>query len=44
MPHIELNKKIIQKLEDELKKDYSQGLINAIKERISFRKSLLNNQ
>ncbi|WP_274598821.1 hypothetical protein AWH56_26855 [Anaerobacillus isosaccharinicus] len=44
MPHIELNKKIIQKLEAELKKDYSQSLINAIKERISFRKSLLNNQ
>ena len=43
MPHIELNKKIIQKLEAELKKDYSQGLINAIKKRISFRKSLLNN-
>ena len=42
MPHIALNEKIIQKLEIELQKGYSQSLINAIKERITYRKLLLN--
>lgn len=42
MPHITLNKKIITKLEEELKKPYSQNLLNAIKTRIMYRKSLIN--
>lgn len=41
MPKVKINQLIIEKLESELNKGYNQSLINAIKERINFRKNII---